>query len=94
VDYSDVTDHTTADDRLIVIGLDWDPTLLYVTDRKGLMLRPDGTRPNDAELGTFYEYVYWAEPNPTLEQWIEYFPAGLRHEEISPNFHRIFALGD
>ena len=94
VDYSDVTDHTTADDRLIVIGLDWDPTLLYVTDRKGLMLRPEGTRPDSAELGTFYEYVYWAQPNPTPEQWAEYFPAGLRHEEISPNFHRIFPLGD
>jgi 4-amino-4-deoxy-L-arabinose transferase-like glycosyltransferase len=93
-EWTEVREVTLPDDHLIVIGLDTNPSLLFDVDRKGLMLRPEGTRPDDAELGTFYEYVYWAEPNPTPEQWAEYFPAALRHEEISPNFHRIFPLDD
>jgi 4-amino-4-deoxy-L-arabinose transferase-like glycosyltransferase len=92
--FEEVGATTTPEDHLLVVGMDWSPVFLYTVDRKGLMLRPEGTRPDSAELGTFYEYVYWAQPNPTPEQWAEYFPAGLRHEEISPNFHRIFALGD
>ena len=92
MEYPEISDNVGPDQHLIVIGQDWDPTLLYVVDRKGLMLRPNGSRPEEGELGTFYEFVYWAEPDPTAEQWAEYFPPELRYEPISANFYRIFPL--
>lgn len=90
--FDEVNATTTPDDHLLVVGMDWSPVFLYTVDRKGLMLRPGGTRPDDGELGTYYEYVYWAESNPTPEQWAEYFPADLRYEAISANFFRILPL--
>lgn len=90
--WEEIREATQPDDRLIVIGLDTNPSLLFDVDRKGLMLRPNGSRPEEGELGTFYEFVYWAEPDPTAEQWAEYFPPELRYEPISANFYRIFPL--
>jgi hypothetical protein len=90
--FDEVVEATSPDDRILVVGMDWSPVFLYTVDRKGLMLRPNGSRPEAGELGTFYEFVYWAEPDPTAEQWAEYFPPELRYEPISANFYRIFPL--
>ena len=52
---------TEKDDKVIVIGSDWDPRILYFSDRKGLMIvdkwDPITIIPN-SDFGTEYKYVY------------------------------------
>jgi hypothetical protein len=52
---------TKKDDKVIVIGSDWDPRILYFSDRKGLMIvdkwDPITIIPN-SDFGTEYKYVY------------------------------------
>lgn len=54
--------YTTPGDNIVVIGADWNPRILYFSDRKGLML-PNGFDPsairNSRDLGTLYKFAYF-----------------------------------
>lgn len=91
-EFDEIKEFTNSDDYLLVINPDWDPTLLFLVDRKGLMLRPDGTRPTVSELGTTYRFVYWEQIKPTKDDWNFYFPENLKFKVLSDNFFEIFPI--
>ena len=90
--FDEIKEFTNLNDNLLVINPDWDPTLLFLVDRKGLMLRPDGTRPDNSELGTTYRFVYWEQIEPTIDDWNFYFPENLEFKVLSDNFFEIFPI--
>ena len=90
--FDEIKEFTNLNDNLLVINPDWDPTLLFLVDRKGLMLRPDGTRPDISELGTTYRFVYWEQIEPTIDDWNFYFPVNLEFKVLSDNFFEIFPV--
>jgi hypothetical protein len=92
LEFPEVTELTTSDDLILVAGGGWDPTFLYVVDRRGLMLRPSnegGTRPTQSEIGSRYSYVYWVGEPPTDASWQEYFPYPIRYLALSPNLFKL-----
>ena len=92
----EVSEHTSSDDNVILIANDWSPSYLFMIDRRGLMLLPDGTRPDKSELGTTYKFVYWVdiESKPTVKDWENYFPTGVNFETITDNLFRINPVSD
>lgn len=92
---NEVRERTNPDDNVILIGRDWSPSYLFLIDRRGLMLLPDGVRPDKSELGTVYKFVYWVdiETTPTVDEWRSYFPTGINFERIRDNFFRIRPVG-
>lgn len=51
---------TNADDKIVVIGADWNPSILYFADRKGLMIRHELSVGQQAAIGDLqeqYDYV-------------------------------------
>ncbi|KRF45528.1 hypothetical protein ASH01_06800 [Terrabacter sp. Soil811] len=67
---------THPDEQVLVIGCDWDPTLLYGADRHGFMIR-DGlasSRPSAASI-TNYRYLLSCDDALKPE---DYLPAGWR----------------
>jgi hypothetical protein len=84
-----IRDNTPANSRIIMIGCDWDPTLMYYAEREGVMFR-------DRTPGSFwqteriadYSFVYSCEDralNP--EQWL---PAGYAAvAESTPGLYRV-----
>ena len=93
---SEVSEHTNSDDNVILIANDWTPSYLYMIDRKGLMLLPDGVRPDKSELGTIYKFVYWVdiETKPTVNDWENYFPTGINFETVTDQLFRIYPGSD
>lgn len=92
LEFPEVAEFTTPDDLILVAGDGWDPTFLYVVDRRGLMLRPSdegGTRPAQSEIGTRYSYVYWVGESPTDTSWQEYFPYPVRYLPLSPKLFEL-----
>jgi hypothetical protein len=52
--------YTKPSDRILVVGADWNPSILYFADRKGLMLREGLTEDQQEELVQtidLYQYV-------------------------------------
>lgn len=92
----EVSEHTSRDDNVILIANNWSPSYLFMIDRRGLMLLPDGARPDKSELGTIYKFVYWVdiETKPTVNDWENYFPTGINFETVTGNLFRIYPGSD
>ncbi len=61
----EISSLTTTKDQLIVIGSDWDPTLLYFADRRGLMIldRWDPMKiVKKSQFGNEYKFIYAFPP--------------------------------
>lgn len=60
----EVPDVTGTEDRLVVVGLDWSPHLLYYAHRRGLMLTPhlDPTKTVEELRRRGYEYFVALDP--------------------------------
>ncbi|MHA7653218.1 ArnT family glycosyltransferase [Mycobacterium sp. ML4] len=71
---------THPDDLIVVMGCDWDPTILYYADRRGLML-PDWLLPYSSKVDQVwarvkisdYRYVFTCNPRLEIEK---YLPSG------------------
>ena len=84
--------HTQSSDRIIIIGEDWNPEILYYSNRKGLMV-PSSFDPESFidkdELGTIYKYIFW-----TMDELIQIKDAqkvvgDIPLVRITRNFFRI-----
>jgi hypothetical protein len=57
-----ITTNTKPDDKIIIIGADWNPQILYFSDRKGLMI-PNGWDPtetlNKIDSLSSYRFIYF-----------------------------------
>ena len=91
-----LSEYTSSDDNVILIANDWSPSYLFMVDRRGLMLLPDGVRPDKSELGTTYKFVYWVDikSKPTVKDWENYFPTGINFETITDNLFSINPISD
>jgi hypothetical protein len=57
-----ISQETMPSDRIILLGRDWNPSILYYADRKGLMIPPavDPSFLRDSrDLGSLYQFVYF-----------------------------------
>jgi len=81
-----IIDETEPDDLLIVIGDDWSPATHFYSNRRGLALRQDSPKPEAAELGTTYRYVYTWDSEPA---WGDYFPKDTKLIEVGERLYRI-----
>ena len=90
----EVSEHTSSDDNVILIANDWSPSYLFMIDRRGLMLLPDGARPDKSELGTTYKFVYWLDlkGKPSPKDWESYFPEGIQFDEISEQLYKLYSF--
>ena len=90
----EVSEHTSSDDNVILIANDWSPSYLFMIDRRGLMLLPDGARPDKSELGTTYKFVYWLDlkGKPGPKDWESYFPEGIQFDEISEQLYKLYSF--
>ena len=80
-----------AGEWLIVVGDDWSSTILYETDRRGVMYRERGGRVAPNALGRDYRWVYW---HPVLPfAWEDYFPEGVGYVQESEHVYRIEVRG-
>ena len=78
--------NTKIDEKVIMIGCDWDPTYLYFADRKGLMLMKSRYDQNTVskEVWKDYQYIYLC--NGTLEGNL---PDGMDYVTVDGNLSQI-----
>jgi hypothetical protein len=57
-----INNFTKPEEKIIIVGSDWNPQILYFADRKGLMI-PTGWSLaeviSDQKLKSNFEYIYW-----------------------------------
>ncbi|KRF46773.1 glycosyltransferase family 39 protein [Terrabacter sp. Soil810] len=84
-----VAEQTGPDDQLLVIGCDWDPTLLYGADRTGFMIRND-TADALPPQSSMHTYTHLVSCDPRLDP-ADYLPAGW---QATPTADRqIYTIG-
>lgn len=64
---------TGADDLIVTVGCDWDPTTLYIADRRGLMLRHNDHDVWQHENINDYQYLFACDQSLPVGN---YLPAG------------------
>ena len=64
---AEVPDVTAPNDRVIVVGLDWSPHLLYYANRRGLMLTPHLDRSNVIAEARRRGYEYFVALDPAVD---------------------------
>jgi hypothetical protein len=81
-----ISEQTEVTSNIVVIGCDWDPTLLFFADRKGLMLTPgrfdSANLTND--LITQFEYVFFCG-----EQDLSLLPKDIQLSDKGNNLFKI-----
>lgn len=77
---------TEVNSKLILLGCDWDPTILYFAQRKGLMLMEGRFSPEvlDKALMNQYEYIYTCG-----EQDLRIFPDNVELLNQGDNLYKI-----
>lgn len=88
----EISSATTANDHVIVVGSDWDPTILYFADRRGLMIL-DRWDPMEiiekSQFGSEYKYIYAFPPGTfDVAQLSERF-YGVSLEQVGTGLFRI-----
>ncbi len=81
-----IAQNTESNEKIIMIGCDWDPTYLYFADRKGLMLMKSRYDQNavSKEAWRAYQFIYLC--NGTLEGNL---PNGMTFVTVDGNLSRI-----
>ena len=85
---AEIAEHVPADQGVILIGCDWDPTTLYLSGRRGLMLRPDAlSRPIPSDWLTMdLGYVALCDPGANASSVL---PAGTHLAQLTPDLYEI-----
>jgi len=85
---AEIAEHVPEDQGIIMIGCDWDPTTLYLSGRRGLMIRPDAmSRPVPADwLKNDLGYVALCDPGASPTPIL---PLGTRLNQLTPNLFEI-----
>ena len=91
---SSIKKFTNIDDKIIVIGADWDPQILYFVNRRGLMI-PDGWDAEKViektELGTLYSYVFWYSGEKIDEQTVRSVVGNAAIEMVDFNLFKFIS---
>ncbi len=87
-----LTKHTSSDDNIIIVGADWNPQILYFSDRKGLMI-PNGWDPETTlkQIDSIapYRYIYFYSDALVDISFAQSVIGASRLEAISNNLFRI-----
>jgi hypothetical protein len=78
--------NTEPNEKVIMIGCDWDPTYLYFADRKGLMLMKGRYDQNAVPKEAWKEYEFIYLCNGTLEGNL---PDGMEYVSLDGNLSKI-----
>jgi hypothetical protein len=90
----EIAAHTSPDERVVILGLDWDPTTLYYAQRRGAMLVDDAKTgyPTKAFVADLRrrQYEAFAVNNPASDplEWVAAFPW------IAPVSAHVYRLGN
>jgi hypothetical protein len=84
--------YTEPDDWIIIIGADWNPEILYFSDRKGLMI-PSGWDPlatlSKVNLLSSYRYVYFHFDEGVEQSFAQDVIGASAMEPIATNLFRV-----
>lgn len=82
---------TNQNDQLVIVGMDWNPQILYFSNRKGLMI-PYNWDVLDIfkklNVSDEYQYLYWYDENQVNARSIESKLDGYSFERISENLFK------
>ena len=91
---SSIKNFTNIDDKIIVIGADWDPSILYFANRRGLMI-PSGWDAekviDKTELGTLYSFIFWSSGETIDEQTVRSVVGNAAIEMVDFNLYKFIS---
>jgi 4-amino-4-deoxy-L-arabinose transferase-like glycosyltransferase len=82
---------TSQNDQLVIVGMDWNPQILYFSNRKGLMIPYNWDVLeilNKLDVSNEYQYLYWFDENQVNASSIESKLDGYSFERISENLFK------
>lgn len=83
----------TPDDAVVIVpDTTWDPTFLFLADRRGLILDPQyhsGDEFTVDELGTLYTYVYWFDEANMAVGWEKWGLDATPREMVNERLYRL-----
>lgn len=82
---------TRAQDDIVMIGCDWDPTILFNANRSGVMFRGSSAG-HFWDLNAITQYRYLLSCNPQLDP-SPYLPPGYAAELIANGIYRVVPTG-
>jgi len=87
-----ITTNTEPDDKIIIIGADWNPQILYFSDRKGLMI-PNGwdatATLSEISSLSIYRYIYFYSDAVVDQSFAQEVTGASLVEPIANNLFRI-----
>ena len=90
-----IRQYTSQNDQIVIVGMDWNPQILYFSDRKGLMIPYDWDVLeifNKLDVSNEYQFLYWFDENQVNLNSIKSMFEGYLFERISGNLFKFSKL--